>query len=111
MAVLRPPVNSIVSLARAESDNAGSVQSSGDIGFVVKGSTEASFEDLALNLPVGKLRHAIQARYGLNIIVVEEFGAMALTAVKAELANEMAHKEMGRIIQDGYKINQAYFGQ
>ena len=36
---------------------------------------------------------------------------MPLPTVKAALANEMAHREMDRIIQDGYKINQAYFGQ
>ena len=98
-------------LAKAESDDVGSIQSGGDIGFVVKGSTEAAFEDLAFNLPIGKVSQAIQTRYGLHIIRVEERRAMALTAVKAALANEMAHKEMDRIIQDGYKINQAYFGQ
>ena len=98
-------------LAKAESDDVGSIQSGGDIGFVVKGSTEATFEDIAFNLPIGKVSQAIQTRYGLHIIRVEERRAMPLPTVKAALANEMAHREMDRIIQDGYKINQAYFGQ
>ena len=98
-------------LAKAESDDVGSIQSGGDIGFVVKGSTEATFEDIAFNLPIGKVSQAIQTRHGLHIIRVEERRAMPLPTVKAALANEMAHREMDRIILDGYKINQAYFGQ
>ena len=98
-------------LAKAESDDVGSIQSGGDIGFVVKGSTEATFEDIAFNLPIGKVSQAIHTRHGLHIIRVEERRAMPLPTVKAALANEMAHREMDRIIQDGYKINQAYFGQ
>jgi peptidyl-prolyl cis-trans isomerase C len=98
-------------LAKAESDDIGSMRSGGDIGFVVKGSTEAAFEDVAFNLPVGQVSGVIQTKYGLHIIRVEERRAMALKAVKAALANEMAHKEMDRIIRDGYKINAAYFGQ
>lgn len=98
-------------LAKAESDDIGSLAAGGDIGFVPKGSTAASFEDAAFSLPVGQLSPVIRTEYGFHIIRVEARRAMALEAVRGIMANELAHKELDSIILNGFKLNMAYFGQ
>lgn len=98
-------------LAKAESDDIGSLAAGGDIGFIPKGSTAASFEDAAFSLPVGKLSTVIKTQYGFHIIRVEARRPMALEAVKGIMANELAHKELDNIILNGFKLNMAYFGQ
>lgn len=98
-------------LAQAESDDLGSLTTGGDIGYIPKGATGAAFEDAAYSLPVGKLSNVIQTQYGYHIIRVEERRPMKLEAVKGILANELAHKDLDRIILNGYKLNMAYFGQ
>ena len=35
---------------------------------------------------------------------------MPIEIVRASMANDLAHQELDRIIQDGYKLNTAYFG-
>ena len=98
-------------LARAESDDTGSLAAGGDIGFVSKGATGANFEAAAYALPVGQLSPVIQTEYGFHILRVDERRPMPLEAVKAIIANELAHKELDRIILNGYTLNTAYFGK
>ena len=98
-------------LAKAESDDIGSLAAGGDIGFVSKGATGANFEAAAYALPVGRLSQVIQTEYGFHILRVEERRPMPLEAVKAIIANELAHQELDRIILNGYTLNTAYFGK
>lgn len=60
---------------------------------------------------MGQVSDVIQTKFGLHIIRVDERRPMAPGALKAAMANELAHKEMERIIHNGYKVNPAYFGQ
>ena len=98
-------------LARAESDDIGSLRSGGDIGYVSKGAMAAAFEDAAYSLPIGELSTVVQTEYGFHILRVESRQPLPLEAVKAVIANELAHKELDGIILNGYKLNTAYFGQ
>ncbi|MBL0087885.1 MAG: peptidylprolyl isomerase [Ideonella sp.] len=98
-------------LAKADSDDLGTIASGGDMGFVNRGSTDGSFEGAAFSLPVGKVSDPIQTRFGFHIIRVEERRPMGFAALKPALANEMAHQEMDRLIQNGFKTNPDYFGQ
>ncbi|MFN0104114.1 MAG: peptidylprolyl isomerase [Bryobacteraceae bacterium] len=98
-------------IAKAESDEMGSRDNGGDIGFITRGSTGANFEAAAFSLPVGKLSDVIHTEYGFHILRVEERRPMPLESVKATIANEMAHKDMDAIILKGYKLNEAYFGK
>lgn len=98
-------------LAKAESDDLGSLNNGGDIGFVPKGSTNATFENAAFSLPPGTLSGVIKTEYGYHIIRVEERRPMTFNAVKAILANELAHNELDGIVINGYKLNMEYFGK
>ena len=98
-------------LARAESDDLGSLKSGGDIGFVPRGATAAEFEAAAYSLPIGQLSKVVRTEYGFHIIRVEERQALAYEAVKANIANDLAHRDLDAIILNGYKLNTAYFGQ
>ncbi len=98
-------------LAKAESDDFGSLATGGDIGFVARGTTEAAFEAVAFSLPVGKLSDIIKTQYGYHLIRVEDRRAMQLASVKAVLANELAHRDLDQIIASGFTLNMAYFGK
>lgn len=98
-------------LAKAESDDLGSIATGGDIGFLPKGATGAEFEAAAFSLPVGTVSGVIKTPYGFHVIRVEERRPMPLEAVKGILANELAHAELDRLILSGYKLNTAYFGK
>jgi peptidyl-prolyl cis-trans isomerase C len=98
-------------LARAESDDAGSAASGGDIGFVTKGSTAAAFEAAAYALPVGAVSAVVKTEYGYHVLRVEAREPMPLAAAKSMVANALAHAELDRIIANGYTLNAAYFGR
>nr|WP_295079593.1 peptidylprolyl isomerase [uncultured Roseateles sp.] len=97
-------------LAKSESDDLGSNDKGGDIGFVPKGATSANFEAAAYSLPIGQLSKLVQTEYGFHILRVEDRKALPLDTVKAMIANELAHRDLDAIIRDGYTLNTAYFG-
>lgn len=96
-------------LARAESDDLGSRDKGGDVGAVLRGATGANFEAAAFSLAVGKLSDVVQTEQGFHILRVEERKPQALAAVKAMIANDLAHRELEAILLNGYKLNEAYF--
>ena len=98
-------------LVKAESDDTGSREGGGELGFLLRGSTGANVEAAAFSLPVGKLSDVVQTEYGFHILRVEERRPMPFDSVKAALANELAHRDMEAIIKNGYKLNEAYFGK
>lgn len=98
-------------LARLESDDLGSRAKGGEVGFVARGSTGANFEAAAFNLPIGELSKVIQTEHGFHILRVEERQSQPLSAVKAVIANELAHREAEALMQNGYRLNDAYFAQ
>jgi hypothetical protein len=98
-------------LAKEESDDTGSRDAGGDIGFVARGATDARFEELAYSLPVGAVSDVIRTEFGFQILRVEERRVQPLEAVKEILANELAHKDMEALSEKGYKLNDAFFGK
>jgi parvulin-like peptidyl-prolyl isomerase len=96
-------------LAKGESDDLGSRDRGGDIGFVVRGTTAGAFETAAYSLPVNQLSEVIQTQDGFYLIRVEDRQPMTLGRVKEIIANDLAHKEAERLMA-GYKLNEAYFG-
>lgn len=98
-------------LARAESDDTGSAQRGGDMGYILRGSTVADFEEAAFTLPTGQISKPVQTKFGVHILRVEERRPMTREGLRAVLANELAHKAMDAIIANGYTLNTAYFGE
>ena len=97
-------------LARAESDDIGSTPRGGDMGYILRGSTVADFENAVFSLPTGELSKPIRTKFGVHLVRVEERRPMTRDGLKIVLANELAHKALDAIIADGYKLNTAYFG-
>lgn len=97
-------------LASAESDDLGSRGRGGDMGSIQRGATREAFEAAAFSLPTGKISDVIQTSQGFHIIRVEERRPMPLVDVKQVIANDLAHREMDRLLANGGgKINEAYF--
>ena len=97
-------------LAKAESDDTGSAANGGLVGIINRGGTAAAFEEAAFSLPVGEISKVVRTEYGFHILRVEQRTPLKIDAVRAVMANHMAHKEMETILSNGYKLNAGYFG-
>jgi peptidyl-prolyl cis-trans isomerase C len=98
-------------LAKLESDDLGSRTKGGEMGYVARGATGAEFEAAAFSLPIGALSEVVQTAKGFHILRVEDRQPVPLSAVKAVIANELAHRETEGIMTNGYKLNDSYFPQ
>jgi len=96
-------------LAKAESDDTGSRANGGDIGFVPKGSTGAEFETVAFAMPKGELSKVVKTEFGFHILRVEDRQPIGFDAIKASIANDLAHADLDKLILNGYTLNTAYF--
>jgi peptidyl-prolyl cis-trans isomerase SurA len=59
-------------LAQELSDDTGTKQSGGDLGWFKKGTLDSVFEEAAFKLPVGTTSGAVRTSYGVHLIKVEE---------------------------------------
>lgn len=95
-------------LAKAESDDLGTREKGGDMGFIVRGTTGASFETAAYSLPLKQVSEVVQTDDGYHILRVEDRQPVPIQSIKAVIANDLAHKKADEIMA-GYKLNEAYF--
>lgn len=59
-------------LAKKNSDDPGSAEKGGELGWIVRGQTVPNFEKAAFSLPPGQLSGVIETEYGYHIIQVED---------------------------------------
>jgi peptidyl-prolyl cis-trans isomerase C len=59
-------------IARAQSQDPGSAQNGGDLGFFPKGQMNPQFEDAAFKLKVGGVSPVIETPFGFHVIKVHE---------------------------------------
>ncbi len=59
-------------LAKKNSDDTGSAQKGGELGWIVRGQTVPNFEKAAFSLKPGQLSGIIETEYGYHIIQVED---------------------------------------
>jgi hypothetical protein len=97
-------------LARSESDDLGTRDKGGDMGFILRGTTGASFETVAYTLPLKQVSEVVQTDEGFHILRVEDRQPVPLQAIKAVIANDLAHRKADEIMA-GYKLNEAYFSR
>jgi peptidyl-prolyl cis-trans isomerase D len=82
-------------LALAESDDLGTREDGGDLGFFARGQNLAEFDEAAFALAPGDLSEPIQTDTGFHLILVEErreAGKTPFEDVSLELARELATK-------------------
>jgi len=88
-----------VKLAGSASEDPGSKESGGDLGFFKRGQMVKPFEDAAFGLQAGELSPVFRSDFGFHVLRVEERKAAQLRTfddVKAELAKEILRNEAAR---------------
>ncbi len=79
-------------LAKQYSDDPGSAQRGGDLGFVTKGSLVKEFEDAAWSLKPGQTSGLVRTQYGLHLIRIFEIKDAQKAdydKVKAEIRDQL----------------------
>lgn len=92
LAALRKNPGDFAKLAKQNSDDPGSAEHGGDLGFFGKGMMVKPFEDAAFKLKQGELSDLVQSDYGFHIIKVTAVKAAStktLNEVKNEIANDI----------------------
>jgi parvulin-like peptidyl-prolyl isomerase len=91
-------------LASSLSEDPGSKESGGDLGFFRRGQMVKPFEDAAFGLEPGALAPVFRSDFGFHVLRVEERKAAQLRSfddVKGELAREILGREAARELVQG----------
>ncbi len=102
-------------LAKAESDDAGSGANGGDLGTFGHGRMVPAFEEVAFTIPVGELSQPVKSQFGYHIIKVESRQEKGFVEVRAEierkLNGEMVKKSMDDLKTNAHVVmNPDFFG-
>lgn len=102
-------------LAKAESDDAGSGANGGDLGTFGHGRMVPAFEEVAFKIPVGEISQPVKSQFGYHIIKVESRQEKTFAEVRPEIERKLT-AEMIKKTQDDLKaaahvvMNPDYFG-
>ena len=107
---IRKQVNdkNFADLAKANSDDPGSKDKGGELGYVVKGQTVKNFEASAFSLKPGEISNLITTEYGYHIIQVlekQQARVAPFEEVKDALATEVKKIQVADKVQNS--IDQA----
>ena len=103
-------------VAKAESDDAGSGSKGGSLGTFGHGQMVAPFEQAAFSLPINQISEPVKSQFGYHIIKVEERTSKNYEEAKPEIEKnmgpQMAREELDKIRKQAtITIDDAYFGK
>jgi peptidyl-prolyl cis-trans isomerase C len=103
-------------LAKAESDDAGSGQNGGELGAFKAGQMVPEFERAAFIQEVGKVSEPVKTQFGYHLILVESRSSKPFEDVRAEIAQkmkpELAQKGLDAILKKTTVVySDTYFGK
>jgi peptidyl-prolyl cis-trans isomerase C len=102
-------------LAKAESDDAGSGAKGGDLGTFGHGRMVKAFEDVAFTIPVGELSEPVKSQFGYHIIKVESREEKTFVDVRPEIEKKLDADLVKKTMDDlktgtPVVMNPDYFG-
>ena len=83
-------------LARAESDDAGSAELGGDLGFIARGDFPVAMEEAVFEMEAGEVRGPVEVDGGFSIIKLDEIAALPpqpLSAVRDEMTRRARYEK------------------
>lgn len=86
-------------MAKEYSDDPGSKDKGGDLGWILRGQTVPQFQHVAFTLPVGQISNVVETQYGLDIIKVlgrEEAHTKSFAEVRSQILHNMMIDRVGR---------------
>ncbi len=107
----RQPGADFEALARANSQDPGSSDSGGDLGWVEQGAMVKPFEDALFSMEAGEVRGPVQTDFGYHVLKLREVKGgqgQSFEDVRDELAAEQAESQRERSYSDlaGSLVNQ-----
>jgi len=102
-------------LAKAESDDAGSGANGGDLGMFGRGRMVPAFEQVAFTMAVGELSEPVKTQFGYHIIKVEQRQEKTFVEERAEIDKKMEGEAVKKAMDDlraatPVVMNPDYFG-
>lgn len=95
--------SSFSEMAKKHSDDPGSSEEGGDLGYISQGMMEPAFEDAVYNLKQGEVSDLVQTPFGYHVIRLDEIRAgygRSFEDVRKELEREYRYKEAERDFLD-----------
>ncbi len=102
-------------LAKAESDDAGTGAKGGELGTFRHGQMVAPFDEAAFALPVGQVSEPVRTQFGYHIIKITARASKTFDEAKPQIEKElkpkMAKESLEQIKQHtAVTLNESYFG-
>ncbi|MGN6112663.1 MAG: peptidylprolyl isomerase, partial [Luteimonas sp.] len=112
-AAARAPGADFAALARKDSEDTGSKDAGGDLGWVVKGMMVKPFEDALFAMQQGDIVGPVKSEFGWHVLQLREVKAGRQTPfedARAQLAKEQADADRERMFNDltGKLVDQVY---
>jgi parvulin-like peptidyl-prolyl isomerase len=103
-------------LAKAESDDAGSGAKGGDLGTFKHGQMVAAFDQAAFALPVGEVSEPVKSQFGYHIIKITARDAKSFEDAKPQIEKDLKPKLAKEALEQvkahtNVTLNDAYFGK
>lgn len=86
-------------LAKAESDDRGSAERSGDLGTFSRGQMVGPFEESAFSLKDGEVSQPIKTAFGYHLIQVQEHITPTFEQVKAQLSAQQGGQKVDELVK------------
>lgn len=90
-------------IARAQSDDEGSKEAGGDLGWIERGTMEGPFEDALFAMQPGEVRGPVKSDFGWHVIQLREArdgASVPFEQARDTLAQEQATSDRERVFND-----------
>lgn len=97
------PGADFAALARANSDDTGSKDKGGDLGWLAKGAMPGAFDDAAFAMQAGEVRGPVKTDFGWHVIKVNQLrtgNRPPFEEVRAQLEQDMQKTERERVFNE-----------